>query len=83
VDISFLTVHVMVHNAYCGFKGHCFFSYKVPDLFESVIVFLDDQLCGLKKSRPVLRWVEVWVGGWIDEWRKEWMDRQTDRQTDR
>jgi hypothetical protein len=82
VDIPFLTVNVMVHNAYCGFKGHCFFSSKVPDLFESVIVFLDDQLYGLEKSRSVLWWVDVWVGAWINWWRKEWIYRQTDSQSD-
>jgi len=67
-------LHVMVHNAYSGFKGHFFFSSKVPDLFDSVIAFLDGvslsrcQLYGLEKSLSVLWWVDVWVGWWMDGW---------------
>lgn len=74
-----VTRHVVVHNAYFAFKGHCFFSSKVPDMFESVIAFLDSvslstcQLYRLEKSLSVLRWVDVWVVGWMDTWVGRWV----------
>jgi hypothetical protein len=78
VDIPFVTLHVMVHNAYSGFKGHCFFYSKVPVLFESVIAFLDGvSSISCTGWRNLCRcfggWMDGWMGGWMGGWMDGWM----------